>query len=72
MQGTDAVVGLTWEYVAKLRVLPWFDRVDTKSNPVDGLSRGRLAGPWQIIDLRVPMRDLDRVLRRAKNIRHPS
>ena len=22
------------------------DRVDTKFNPVDGLSRGRLKGPW--------------------------
>ena len=40
------VVGKAWEIVARRRLFPWFDRVDTKSNPVDGLSRGRMEGPW--------------------------
>ena len=31
---------------AKRRILSLFDRVDTKSNLVDGLSRGRVEGPW--------------------------
>jgi hypothetical protein len=35
----DVIVGQTWEYISELDVLPWFDRVDSKSNPVDGLSR---------------------------------
>ena len=43
----DAIVGITWGMVAHQRIMPWFDRVDSKSNPVDGLSRGRTTGPWQ-------------------------
>ena len=35
----DVIVGATWELIAELDVLAWFDRVDSKSNPVDGLSR---------------------------------
>ena len=35
----DVIVGFTWDYIARLDVLAWFDRVDSKSNPVDGLSR---------------------------------
>ena len=42
----DFIVGYAWEIVARRRLIPWFDRVDTKSNPVDGLSRGRMEGPW--------------------------
>ena len=46
----DLLVGKAWELVARRRLLPWFDRVDTKSNPVDGLSRGRMEGPWLRVD----------------------
>ena len=35
----DHIVGETWSSIARLNVLAWFDRVDSKSNPVDGLSR---------------------------------
>ena len=35
----DRIVGETWSSIAQLNVLAWFDRVDSKSNPVDGLSR---------------------------------
>ena len=42
----DLVVGHTWARVAQLKVLPWFDRVDTHSNPVDGLSRKDFSGDW--------------------------
>ena len=35
----DHIVGATWSAIAQLNVLCWFDRVDSKSNPVDGLSR---------------------------------
>ena len=48
----DLVVGHTWALVARIGVLPWFDRVDTHSNPVDGLSRGDFSGirNWQCIE----------------------
>ena len=44
----DILIGVTWSQVQRLQVIPWFHRVDTKSNPVGGLSRGRLAGPWSV------------------------
>ena len=41
---------------------PYFDRVASSSNPVDGLSRGRREGPWQrIVKAKLPD-DLDRLL----------
>ena len=45
----DVVIGLTWEMIASRCISPWFDRVDSKSNPVDGLSRGRRQGPWSVV-----------------------
>ena len=46
----------------------WFDRVDTKSNPVDGLSRGKLEGDWDIVPLKFPGAELDCELRRARRL----
>ena len=58
----DVVVGETWRRIQKLNAAPYFDRVASESNPVDGLSRGRREGPWQrIIKARLPD-DLDRLL----------
>ena len=58
----DLLVGHTWDYIARRRVIPWFDRVDSKSNPVDGLSRGDRSGPWsRVQQARLPsalVRDL--------------
>ena len=45
---TDVVIGATWARIANLRCLPWFDRVDSKANPVDGLSRGVFDGDWDL------------------------
>ena len=45
----DVIIGETWGRIQALQVYAWFDRVDTSSNPVDGLSRGRLAGPWRSV-----------------------
>ena len=47
----DILIGATWSRVQRLQVFPWFDRVDSKSNPVDGLSRGQLDGPWKVESL---------------------
>ena len=43
----DHIIGLTWELVGRRRLWPFFDRVESKANPVDGLSRGETAGPWR-------------------------
>ena len=42
----ELVVGHTWALVARIGVFPWFYRVDTYSNPVNGLSRGDFSGIW--------------------------
>jgi hypothetical protein len=40
------VVGATWWKIQKLDVYAYFDRVESEANPVNGLSRGRMDGPW--------------------------
>ena len=56
------VIGETWRRIQKLNAAPYFDRVASESNPVDGLSRGRREGPWQrIITAQLPT-DLDQLL----------
>ena len=42
----DHIIGLTWEMSAQLGTYPYYDRVHTKSNPIDGVSRGDFTGPW--------------------------
>ena len=65
VSATDTIVGLTWRKIAKINACPWFDRVDTKSNPVDGLSRGDLNGNWDIVPLVFPGAELSAAFRRA-------
>ena len=58
----DLVIGRTWTLAASIGALPWFDRVDTHSNPVDGLSRGDFRGVWNWQDIEFPtelMADLE-------------
>ena len=43
----DVIIGQTWRLVSKWEVSPWFERVCSSSNPLDGLSRGRRHGPWK-------------------------
>ena len=51
----DVIVGATWRRISQWQISPWFDRVMSASNPVDGLSRGREDGPWHsIAPLEVP------------------
>ena len=61
----DIIIGHTWDMIAQRCISPWFDRVDSKSNPVDGLSRGDRQGPWSTVtQTRLPPRLL-RLLRSA-------
>jgi len=46
----DVISGFTWNRIAELSVLPWFDRVQSESNPIDGVSRGRKDGPWRAVE----------------------
>ena len=55
----DIIVGATWQKVMTLNVIPWFDRVDSAANPVDGLSRNRMDGPWVLQDIEFPDEILD-------------
>lgn len=47
----DHIVGFTWTLIQKKRLWPYFDRVESKANPVDGLSRQRFAGPWERVQM---------------------
>ena len=49
------MVGATWQRIQKLDVYAYFDRVESEANPVDGLSRGRMHGPWeQVLKAKLP------------------
>ena len=64
----DLIVGHTWEMIAERCIYPWFDRVDSKSNPVDGLSRGKWDGPWStIVTAHLPTP----LLRDLRRLQHP-
>jgi len=55
----DHVIGLTWSLIQKHRLWAYFDRVSTKANPVDGLSRRCFQGPWeQVVQLPFPVEAL--------------
>ena len=52
----ELITSMTHELVAKFNVWPWFDRVDSESNPVDKLSRGVMAGDWDLVPISFPPR----------------
>ena len=50
----ECIIAFTHELISKLGVWPWFDRVDTHSDPVDQLSRGVMKGNWMLVRIRFP------------------
>ena len=50
----DLIAGETWRIISQRRIYPWFERVESKSNPVDGLSRGERPASWDIVKLAFP------------------
>ena len=54
MHEQDIIIGETWSRIVALQVLSWFDRVDSASNPVDGLSRKNFSGMWQWREMYFP------------------
>ena len=59
----DLIIGATWSCIASVRALAWFDRVDSASNPVDGLSRKDFSGVWQWRDIAFPTSLLNQLRR---------
>ena len=55
----DLLVGYTWQLISEVKALPWFDRVESSANPVDGLSRGRFEGDWQLVPISWPQELFD-------------
>ena len=59
LQAADHMICSTWETAGRRRLWPYFDRVESKANPVDGLSRGDWTGPWNgVKTIEFPMDDL--------------
>ena len=59
----DIVIGETWRRIIDLRAWGYFDRVDSKGNPVDGLSRGIREGPWrQVVKAKIPEAIIDKTI----------
>ena len=55
----DHVVGLTWALIQKRTIWAYFDRVASKSNPSDGLSRRNFSGPWkQVYSVPFPLNEV--------------
>ena len=54
VESGDRITGLTWSHIVQVGCMPWFDRVDSASNPTDGLSRERLLGPWTLEPIHLP------------------
>ena len=50
----EVIVAWTHTEMARFGIIGWFDRVDTKSNPVDQLSRGVMKGPWRLLAITFP------------------
>ena len=61
----DVIVGETWKRIQQLNIYPYFDRVESKANPVDGLSRGRSEGPWRQVDRARLPGDIEKKLKDA-------
>ena len=66
VRSEDVIIGYTWERVVSARSFLWVERVASGDNPVDGLSRGVLEGPWGDVRLTsVPPALLRRLRERA-------
>ena len=59
VQQQDIIIGHTWSLIAESGAYAWFDRVDSASNPVDGLSRKDFSGEWLWRPVWVPQEVLD-------------
>ena len=54
VHSADCIAAFVAGRTSELECWPWYDRVDTHADPVDGLSRKRLAGDWRLVPLKFP------------------
>ena len=55
----DHVVGRTWSLIQERLLWPYSDRVKSKANPVDDLSRRCFKGPWERVHSRLfPLKEI--------------
>ena len=54
VHSADCIAAYVSEQTARLGCWAWYDRVDTKANPVDGLSRGDMKGDWNLVPIKFP------------------
>ena len=50
----DLLAAYTHMHISRLGVWSWFERVDSKANPVDQLSRGVMTGDWDLLEIFFP------------------
>ena len=50
----EVIKAYTHSMAARSGLWPWFDRVASKDNPVDKLSRGVMDGPWKLLTIEFP------------------
>ena len=50
----EVITAHTHSLISRSGLWPWFDRVASKDNPVDQLSRGKPDGPWELVDIEFP------------------
>lgn len=50
----EVITAHTHSLISRSGLWPWFDRVASKDNPVDQLSRGKPEGPWELVDIEFP------------------
>ena len=50
----EVITAYTHSRCSAIGLWSWFDRVAGADNPVDGLSRGKMEGPWQLVDIVFP------------------
>ena len=59
LPAADHITGLTWELCAIRSLVPYFDRVESRANPLDAFSRGVKEGPWRgIVEAKFPVKEL--------------
>ena len=66
MLSGEYITAFTHSRIASVGLCAWFDRVASKDNPVDQLSRGKLEGEWELLEISFPdplLGDLRRYLR---------
>ena len=60
LDAADHIAGLTWELSGTRGLWPYYDRVESEANPVDGLSRGDSSGPWrEVVSVDFPSQQLE-------------